>query len=191
MHQFQRKDTPVLGNLILASSSKASPLILAAAAKKTSSNDTFLLVIVVLVVLFYFVLIRPQSRKRRQVMEQQRQVEPGQRVRTTAGMYATVVAVEGDDVILEVAPGVQSRFVRRAIMEVLPDDSPEGTGYAGEPFSDEEAPETEDAAAAEPEDADHDAPEHDDADVSAHHGEESQNGSAPTAQDETRATDSV
>jgi preprotein translocase subunit YajC len=170
----------VYGNLILAASSKPS-----------SSNDTFLLVIVVLVVLFYFVLIRPQSKRRRQVMEQQRQAQPGQRVRTTAGMYATVVAVEDDDVILEVAPGVHSRFVKRAIMEVLPDDSPDGTGYDGEPFSEEEAPAADDLADAEPEDAEHDAPEHDDADVTAHLGEEHQNGSAPAAQDETRATDSV
>jgi preprotein translocase subunit YajC len=170
--------------------------ILAATTKTSSGSDSFLLIIVVLVVLFYFVLIRPQSRRRKQVMEQQRQVQPGQRVRTTAGMYATVVAVEDDDVILEVAPGVQSRFIKRAIMEVLPDDDPaqtaDGTGYAGEPFTDEEAPAAEDELAdAEPEDADDDAAAHDDGDISAHLGEESQNGNSSTAADESRAADSV
>jgi preprotein translocase subunit YajC len=113
-----------MGNMILASSSSHS-----------SSSSTFLLILVVLVVLFYFVMIRPQSRKRRAVMEQQRQVQPGQRVRTTAGMYATVVGVEDDDVILEVAPGVEVRYIKRAIMEVLPDDSPDGAGFDGEPFA--------------------------------------------------------
>ena len=34
-------------------------------------------------------------------------------------MYATVSAVDGDDVILEVAPGVDVRFIRRAVMEVI------------------------------------------------------------------------
>jgi preprotein translocase subunit YajC len=81
---------------------------------------------VVLVAVFYFAMIRPQSRRRRQTMEQQRQVQPGQRVRTTAGMYATVVAVEDNDVVLEEAPGVHVRYVKRAIMEVLPDDTTDG-----------------------------------------------------------------
>jgi hypothetical protein len=36
-------------------------------------------------------------------------------------MYATVVAVDGDDVILEVAPDVEVRYMKRSIMEVLGD----------------------------------------------------------------------
>jgi preprotein translocase subunit YajC len=121
--------------------------ILAASSTHGSSSSTFLLILVVLVVLFYFVMIRPQSRKRRAVQEQQRQVQPGQRVRTTAGMYATVVAVEDDDVILEVAPGVESRFIKRAIMEVLPDDSPEEASFDGEPFTEAEGAPDADAEA--------------------------------------------
>jgi preprotein translocase subunit YajC len=140
----------VLGNVILAASPTHS----------SSSSSTFLLILVVLVGLFYFVMIRPQSWRRRLVMEQQRQVQPGQRVRTTAGMYATVVSVEDDDVILEPAPGIQERYIKRAIMEVLPDDSAAGTGFASEPFTgteDEASPDgdasdsTVDAAAAEDE----------------------------------------
>ena len=38
-------------------------------------------------------------------------------------MYATVVAVEDQDVILEVAPGVEARFMRRAIMDVVPEET--------------------------------------------------------------------
>jgi len=63
-------------------------------------------------------------------------------------MYATVVAVEDQDVILEVAPGVEARFMRRAIMDVVPDgtgpdfsDAPEDPVDEGpeDPF--DEAPE--------------------------------------------------
>jgi hypothetical protein len=36
-------------------------------------------------------------------------------------MYATVVAVDGDDVILEVAPDVEVRYMKRAVMEVIGD----------------------------------------------------------------------
>jgi preprotein translocase subunit YajC len=96
--------------------------ILAAASKSGSGSYTFLLVIVVLFGLFYFVMIRPQRNKQRAAQQMQRQAVPGQRVRTTSGMYATVVSSDDQDVVLEIAPGVEARFLRRAIMEVLPDD---------------------------------------------------------------------
>jgi preprotein translocase subunit YajC len=84
-------------------------------------------------------------------------VEPGARVRTTAGMYATVVDVDGDDVILEVAPGVEVRYMKRAIMEVVSPGEPVDETEADSDEVDEDA------------DVDHDAEtdtdeEHTDAD---------------------------
>jgi preprotein translocase subunit YajC len=38
-------------------------------------------------------------------------------------MYGTVVSVEDQDVVLELAPGVEVRFLRRAIMDVVTDPS--------------------------------------------------------------------
>jgi preprotein translocase subunit YajC len=84
-----------------------------------SSSYTFLLLIVLVFVGFYFLMIRPQRRRQQATQQQQRTVAPGARVRTTAGMYATVTAVDGDDVVLEVAPGVDVRYMKRAIMEVV------------------------------------------------------------------------
>ena len=116
---------------------------LAATAKSSSGNYTFLLVIVVLFGLFYFVMIRPQRNRQRQVQQMQQQVMPGQRVRTTAGMYATVIAADDNDVVLEIAPGVQARFLRRAVLDVLPED--DGMGMTG-PTMDDEASTAESAA---------------------------------------------
>lgn len=95
----------------------------AATSSSGGGNYTFLIVIVVLFALFYFVMIRPQRNRQRQVQQMQSQIGPGERVRTTAGMYATVVSVDGDDVVLEVAPGVHMRFMRRAIMDVVHEDA--------------------------------------------------------------------
>src|ERR1700719_1711940 len=115
----------------------------AAAAKSSgSSSYTFLLLIVLVFVGFYFLMIRPQRRRQQQAQQQQRTVGVGARVRTTAGMYATVSAVDGDDVILEVAPGVDVRYVRRAVTEIIPPGEYEET----EPVDD----------------ADHEATEHED-----------------------------
>ena len=90
-----------------------------AATKSSSSSLTFPILIVLVFVGFYFLMIRPQRRRQQAVQQQQNTVSPGARVRTTAGMYATVTAVDGDDVVLEVAPGVEVRYLKRAIMEVI------------------------------------------------------------------------
>ncbi len=90
-----------------------------AATKSSGSALTFPILIVLVFVGFYFLMIRPQRRRQQQVAQQQKTVSPGARVRTTAGMYATVIEVDGDDVVLEVAPGVEVRYLKRAIMEVI------------------------------------------------------------------------
>jgi preprotein translocase subunit YajC len=92
---------------------------LAATSGSSGFNPSTLILILVVVVAFYLLMIRPQARRRQQAQQQQNSVQPGARVRTTAGMYATVVDVDGDDVILEVAPGVEVRYMRRAVMEVV------------------------------------------------------------------------
>jgi preprotein translocase subunit YajC len=99
-----------MGNLILAASSS----------KSSGGSYLFLVAIVVLFGLLYFVTIRPQRNRQRAAVRTQSQLEPGDRVRTTAGMYATVISVEDQDVVLEVAPGVEVRFLRRAILDVVP-----------------------------------------------------------------------
>jgi preprotein translocase subunit YajC len=98
--------------------------ILAATAAKASGSSLFLPIAVVAIIgLMYFVMIRPQRNRQRAIMQVQNEITPGQRVRTTAGMYATVVALEDGDIVLEVAPGVHMRFLRRAIMDVIPPET--------------------------------------------------------------------
>src|SRR5208282_1513007 len=114
------KDAPVMGTQIIAAAD--------AATKSSSSSLTFPILIVLVFVGFYFLMIRPQRRRQQQAQQQQRTLNPGARVRTTAGMYATVSAVDGDDVILEVAPGVDVRYLRRSVMEVISSGEDEETG---------------------------------------------------------------
>lgn len=122
---------------------------LAATSTKNSSSSLFFLLLIALVFVgFYFLMIKPQRRRQQQAMQQQKTVSPGARVRTTAGMYATVTAVDGDDVVLEVAPDVEVRYMKRAIMEIIsPGDEPvvdevededEVVDSAEEPARDEE-----------------------------------------------------
>ena len=111
--------------------------------------EPFLLPILLLVI-FYFILIRPQQKQRREIAELQSTLVPGARVMTGSGLIGTIVSIEDDEVVLEVAPGITNRYVRRAIMRVVPDETAEEAGTAPgagpdltepvpEPISDETA----------------------------------------------------
>jgi preprotein translocase subunit YajC len=104
------------------------PLVAAAAAATKSSSGSFLplLIIVVLFGLFYVTIIRPQRNRQRAAAQTQTQVVPGQRVRTTAGIYGTIVSGDDRDIVVEIAPGVEVTMLRRAVMEVVPEDDQGG-----------------------------------------------------------------
>lgn len=98
-----------MGNMILAASSSSSG---------GTSLLPFLLIVVVVILLYYTMTRRSRQR---QAQQMQSSLLPGQPVRTTSGMYGTVVSAEGADVVIEVAPGVQIRMMRRAVVPVAPD----------------------------------------------------------------------
>jgi preprotein translocase subunit YajC len=109
-------------------------------AASTKSSSTSLLPILIIVVLFgvlYMTMIRPQRNRQRQAQQMQSTVTPGARIRTTAGMYGTIKSVEDQDVVVEVAPGVNIRMLRRAVMDVVQDGGGNGAGPAQEPSVDE------------------------------------------------------
>lgn len=90
-------------------------------------NYSSLIMIALMVVVFYFLLIRPQRKRQQEQSQMQNSLTPGSRIMTTTGLFATVVAIDADDVILEIAPGVETRWVKAAIGRVLtPVDDPDG-----------------------------------------------------------------
>jgi preprotein translocase subunit YajC len=112
-------------------------MILAAAAK---SSGTSLLPIIIIVVLFMLVYMTMTRRSRaRQAAQQATNIVPGTQIRTTSGMYGTVTSVvDNDDVMVEVAPDVTIRMMKRAVVPVPQDAS---TGMPPEPEPEEPAAE--------------------------------------------------
>ncbi|GHE42278.1 hypothetical protein GCM10017673_50630 [Streptosporangium violaceochromogenes] len=109
-------------------------------------NYSSLIMIALMVVVFYFLLIRPQRKRQQEQVRMQNALTPGTRVMTTTGLFATVVAIDAEDVILEVAPGIETRWVKAAIGRVLTpvDDAEENeTGSAGVSDGDEAKSEVE------------------------------------------------
>jgi preprotein translocase subunit YajC len=91
-----------------------------------------LLLLPVLLLLFWVLLIGPQRRRMREQQALQTALAVGDDVMTTAGLFGRITAVDGEEVHLEVAPGVELRFARAAIARRMDDDNlrsapPEGT----------------------------------------------------------------
>ncbi len=96
---------------ILAQQSQANPIVA-------------FLPLLLMGVVFYFLLIRPQNQRRRAQMQMQSDVEVGDEVVTTAGIYGTITDIDDDFgiVTIEVAPNTQIRMARVAIAQRLVDD---------------------------------------------------------------------
>jgi preprotein translocase subunit YajC len=77
-----------------------------------------------LIAVFYFLLIRPQSQRRRAQMQMQSEVDVGDEIVTTAGIYGTITEIDDDfgTVMLEIAPNTEIRVARAAIAQRLVDD---------------------------------------------------------------------
>ncbi|WP_407687805.1 preprotein translocase subunit YajC [Mycobacterium sp. HUMS_1102779] len=72
---------------------------------------------------FMYFASRRQKRAMQATIDLQESLRPGDRVHTTSGMEATIVAIADDTVDLEIAPGVVTRWMKLAVRDrILPDD---------------------------------------------------------------------
>ncbi|WP_298749147.1 preprotein translocase subunit YajC [uncultured Serinicoccus sp.] len=92
-------------------------MTLATGAAAGTGGSGLTLLILALPILFLLFLMFSQRRRARAVTDAQGQLQPGQEVMTTSGMYGVVRAIEDDVVHLE-AGGTVFRFQRRAILPI-------------------------------------------------------------------------
>ncbi|MGO8956513.1 MAG: preprotein translocase subunit YajC [Streptosporangiaceae bacterium] len=102
-----------------------------AAGTTSSSSSSFLIIILIFGVMMIF-LFRSQRRRQRAAVDTQRKVMDGSKIRTTFGLFGTVMSGDDRTVMVEIAPGVQIKLLRQAIATVVPDEEPDG-GYGTMP----------------------------------------------------------
>jgi preprotein translocase subunit YajC len=88
-----------------------------AAGKSGGGAGSWLLPLLIVLVGVYFFTM--QRRRQRTAQNEQSRLGPGTLVMTRGGLYGTIVEVDGDDVLLEIAPDVVCRFNRGAIGRVV------------------------------------------------------------------------
>lgn len=98
----------------------------AATTTKSSGGSSTLLLLGAIFVIMILFMFRSSKRRQQQAQNTQRQVVDGARVRTSFGVYGTIVESDDRNVMVEIAPGVRIKMLRQAIATVVPDDEPEG-----------------------------------------------------------------
>jgi preprotein translocase subunit YajC len=73
----------------------------------------------------YVLMIRPQRQRQAQQQSMIDNAGVGDDVLTTGGIYGTIMEVEGDDVVVELAPSLTVHMTRRGIAAVLPPEEEE------------------------------------------------------------------
>ena len=78
-----------------------------------------LLPIVGIALLFWLLIIRPQSKRQRAVREMQSELQAGQEVILTAGVFGTIEQVTDDNLLLRIADGVVIKVAKGAVGNVV------------------------------------------------------------------------
>lgn len=80
----------------------------------TGANNSFFWLIL-FILIFYFMLIRPQQKQRKQREQMLDSLEVGNRIITVGGIHGTIVALQGEKLILEIADNTQITLQRSGI----------------------------------------------------------------------------
>ena len=116
-----------------------------------------LILLLAMFVLLWVLLIRPQRQRQLKQQNLLTSIEPGDEVLTVGGLYGIVRDVdEEDDLIVEIADGIQVRIARRAIGGVVKpeDESDDADEAVDEPEDEGRVVDSEDFVSAEvPEDS--------------------------------------
>ena len=85
----------------------------------------FLIIMVLMLGVMYVLMIRAQRQRQAQQQSMIDGCGVGDDVLTTGGIYGTVTQVDGDDVVVEIAPTITVHMTRRGIAAVLPPEEDE------------------------------------------------------------------
>ena len=87
-----------------------------------------LIVLALTFALLWVLFIRPQQRRVRGHQALVATLEPGDTVVLTAGIYGRIVDLGPEDMTVEVAPGVELRVARHAVLRRVEDRTDDATG---------------------------------------------------------------
>lgn len=106
----------------LAQTAAAAPVDSSPMAQFFAGGMSFPVMMALMFGVLYFMVIRPQNQERKKLQQAIDALKKGDHVLTTGGIFATVVRVDGDRVVLNIADGCHVAFAKSAIASISGDD---------------------------------------------------------------------
>ncbi|KQB86496.1 preprotein translocase subunit YajC [Corynebacterium lowii] len=88
----------------------------------------FILGLLLVFLIPQILLVRKQRGRQQEILATQKSLATGDRVVTASGVHGTVVAVQGDQVELEIAPGMVTTWELLAVVRNLNAEQPAAAG---------------------------------------------------------------
>ena len=81
--------------------------------------------LILIVVVFYFFMIRPQMKRQKETRQFRENLQKGDKVVTTGGIYGKIVKIEEKAIQLEIAKDVQIKVDKNGIIKDMSDAQPQ------------------------------------------------------------------
>jgi preprotein translocase subunit YajC len=91
----------------------------------SSSGSGFIFIVVIAVLVVWLLFVRPQRKKQTEAQKMVSELQVGDEVLTAGGIYGSILAIDGDEITVEIAPQTKVRVARRAIAGVMTEPEPE------------------------------------------------------------------
>jgi preprotein translocase subunit YajC len=97
-------------------------IILMAQAQGGDQNPLMsFLPLLLIIVVFYFFMIRPQMKKQKDLRKYRTELQQGDKIITTGGIYGKVLKITDDKVLVEVDDNVKLKIDKNAILKEAAD----------------------------------------------------------------------
>jgi preprotein translocase subunit YajC len=107
---------PALAAILVATTSSAKT--------STAGSASFFIPLVIFGLLAWLLFLRPRSQQAKRQRQEMMSVDVGDEVLTGAGIFGTIISMEGDRVVLETAPGSQVTVLRSTVARRLTEPEP-------------------------------------------------------------------
>ena len=80
-----------------------------------------LIILPLLLVAMFYLVIMPQQKQKKQAQALLESLGEGDAVLTSGGIYGLVAEVDGNDLFIEVAPGIELKMTKSAVLRKIVD----------------------------------------------------------------------
>lgn len=86
-----------------------------------ASSLNMLLMMGLMILVFYFFMIRPQMKRQKELSKFRSELQKGDKIVTTGGLYGKIEEIKDNIIILEVAPNVKLKVDKSVVLKDISD----------------------------------------------------------------------